>query len=174
VHACRLSVSSLPMEDQDEYIRSIAQYHGHSEEDALAARDLLRLSPNDLVVRFNDVATFARRFGLNIRPLAELNRGDRNRNRTMAAAPRVQARGLRADSRGRGTPREAGRLGCTRSSPSSMKSNACEDSAYLASATGMMSLRDGKDTLARVGSRCQAGRVREFSGVKRGWTALTT
>jgi hypothetical protein len=60
------------MEDQDEYIRSIAQYHGHSEEDAFAARDLLRLSPNDLVVRFNDVATFARRFGLNIRPVAEL------------------------------------------------------------------------------------------------------
>lgn len=60
------------MEDQDEYVRSIAQYHGHSEEDAFAARDFLRLSPNDLVVRFNDVATFARKFGLNIRTLAEL------------------------------------------------------------------------------------------------------
>jgi len=60
------------MEDQNEYVRSIAQYHRHSEEDAFAARDLLRLGPKDLVVRFNDVATFARKFGLNIRTLAQL------------------------------------------------------------------------------------------------------
>jgi hypothetical protein len=59
------------MEDQNEIVRSIAKYHGHSEEDAFAARDLLRLSPEDLVVRFNQVAKFARTFGLNIRSLAE-------------------------------------------------------------------------------------------------------
>jgi hypothetical protein len=59
------------MEDQDEIVRSLAEYHGYSEEDAFAARDLLRLSPEDLVVRFNQVAKFARRFGLNIRSLAE-------------------------------------------------------------------------------------------------------
>jgi hypothetical protein len=41
------------MEDHDEIIRSLAEYHGHSEEDAFAARDLLRLSPEDVVVRFN-------------------------------------------------------------------------------------------------------------------------
>jgi hypothetical protein len=58
--------------DQDDIVRSTARYYGHSEEDALAARDLLRLSPKDLVVRFNAVAHFARTFGLNIRSLAEL------------------------------------------------------------------------------------------------------
>jgi hypothetical protein len=48
------------MEDQDEIVRSLAEYHGHSEEDAFAARDLLRLSPEDFVVRFAEVARFAR------------------------------------------------------------------------------------------------------------------
>lgn len=59
------------MEDQDEIVRSLAEYHGHYEEDAFAARDLLRLSPEDFVVRFAEVARFARAFGLNIRSLAE-------------------------------------------------------------------------------------------------------
>jgi hypothetical protein len=59
------------MEDHDEIIRSLAEYHGHSEEDAFAARDLLRLSPEEVVVRFNQVAKFAKTFGLNIRSLAE-------------------------------------------------------------------------------------------------------
>jgi hypothetical protein len=58
--------------DQDHTVRSIARYHGHSEEDAFAARDLLRLSPKDLTVRFKEVADFAETFGLNIRSLAEV------------------------------------------------------------------------------------------------------
>jgi hypothetical protein len=53
--------------DQDDIVRSIARYHGHSEEDAFAARDLLRLSPKDLTVRFKEVADFTETFGLNIR-----------------------------------------------------------------------------------------------------------
>jgi hypothetical protein len=69
---CAAGILSAHMLDQDEYVRSTARYYGHSEEDALAARDLLRLSPRDLVVRFNAVAHFARTFGLNIRSLAEL------------------------------------------------------------------------------------------------------
>jgi hypothetical protein len=58
--------------DQDDIVRSIARYHGHSEEDAFAARDLLRLSQKDLTVRFQEVADFAETFGLNIRSLAEV------------------------------------------------------------------------------------------------------
>jgi hypothetical protein len=58
--------------DQDDIVRSIARYHGHSEEDAFAARDLLRLSPKDLTVRFKEVADFTETFGLNIRSLAEV------------------------------------------------------------------------------------------------------
>ncbi len=53
-------------------MREVARYYGHSEEDAGAIRDLLRLSPKDLVVRFNDIARFARTYGLNIRSLGEL------------------------------------------------------------------------------------------------------
>lgn len=59
-------------EDDDDVIRGIARYHGHSEADAFAARDLLRLDPNGFAVRFVAVAAFARTFGLNIRSLAEI------------------------------------------------------------------------------------------------------
>jgi hypothetical protein len=70
---CRwpLGILVVQMDDQDEFVRSLAEYHGHSEEDAFAARDFLRLSPEDFVVRFSEVARFARMFGLNIRSLAE-------------------------------------------------------------------------------------------------------
>jgi aryl-alcohol dehydrogenase-like predicted oxidoreductase len=60
------------MEDQDDLVRSLARYYGHSEEDAFAARDLLGLTAKDFVVRYQEVAHFARTFGLNIRLLAEL------------------------------------------------------------------------------------------------------
>jgi hypothetical protein len=59
-------------EDDDDVIRGIARYHGHSEADAFAARDLLRLDANGFAVRFVAVAAFARTFGLNIRSLAEV------------------------------------------------------------------------------------------------------
>jgi hypothetical protein len=67
--ACRILV--VQMEDKDEILRSFAEYYGHSVEDALAARDLLRLRPEDFVVRINQVAKFTSTFGLNIRSLAE-------------------------------------------------------------------------------------------------------
>jgi hypothetical protein len=61
----------LEMQNQDEIVRSIAKYDGHLDGDALAARDLLRLSPEDFLLRFKEVSDFARTFGLNIRSLAE-------------------------------------------------------------------------------------------------------
>jgi len=45
VHACRLSVSSLPMEDQDEYVRSIAQYHGTPKRTRLRLATSCALAP---------------------------------------------------------------------------------------------------------------------------------
>jgi hypothetical protein len=60
------------MVDSDTFVRHTARYYGHAEEDAFAARDLLNLRPEDLVVRFNGVAHFASTFGVNIRALAAL------------------------------------------------------------------------------------------------------
>jgi hypothetical protein len=59
------------MADEDDVVRSLATFYGHSEQDAFAARDLLQLGPNDFAVRFSNVARFAKTFGLNIRSLAE-------------------------------------------------------------------------------------------------------
>lgn len=82
------------MEDQDEIVRSLAEYHGHSEEDAFAARDLLRLSPEDFVVRFAEVARFAKDVRVEHPIACRVRRRDRNRDRAMAAALRAHARGV--------------------------------------------------------------------------------
>lgn len=63
------------MMDEDEFVRSIADYYGFSHEDARAALDVLRLPARDLVVRFQALASFARTYGVNLRELARFVSG---------------------------------------------------------------------------------------------------
>jgi len=56
--------------DEDKFIRDTARFYGFPEEDAIAARDTLNLRPEDLVVRFNALAHFAKTYGVNILALA--------------------------------------------------------------------------------------------------------
>ena len=60
------------MNDPDAFVRQTAAFYGHEVEDAFAARDLLNLRPEDLVVRLTQLADFARTFGVNILSLAGL------------------------------------------------------------------------------------------------------
>jgi hypothetical protein len=60
------------MVDEEQVIQSVARHYGFSDEDAIAAQDLLNLPTRDLVVRFNGLAHFARQYGINILALARL------------------------------------------------------------------------------------------------------
>jgi hypothetical protein len=59
------------MMNEDEFVRSMADYYGFTHEDVRAALDTLRLPASDLVVRFRALASFARTYGVNIRELAK-------------------------------------------------------------------------------------------------------
>jgi len=60
------------MVDDETFLHETARFYGFSEEDAIAARDLLDLPERDYVARFNALAYFARTFGVNIKDLAVL------------------------------------------------------------------------------------------------------
>lgn len=59
------------MVDEDRFVRETTRHYGFTEEEAFAARDLLNLRPKDLVVRFNGLADFAKKYGVSLRALAE-------------------------------------------------------------------------------------------------------
>ena len=59
------------MIEEEDIVRETAEYDGFSAEDGLAARDLLNLGPKDLVVRFQGLASFAKKYGVDLRALAE-------------------------------------------------------------------------------------------------------